>query len=120
MKKNIVLFIIAFCTINISAQTFSNSLSISAPNDTTKYTIHVSGRLMKKDVRLNRKAWTLSSIYTNQVRVKISTGEMSTEKVIKLSPDKNDLQEPYRTNYHIIRKEKKIILKLHSRNTNVK
>ncbi len=115
MKKYIIAALFAFVGLPMMAQTFANSLVMVAPDDEYVYTVAVSGEVLCDScLSTKNRKWQMNDIYAGVVVVKVVSGDLTVVQKVELAPKKNDLQEPYRATYKIVRKRNKLVLKRHS------
>ncbi len=110
--KSIIIIIFAVFAIPTYAQTFSNSLVLVMPEDgQEQYSISISGKEVCNDCFKNKDKFVFNSIYSNILNVKITSGNLVFHDNVILTLKTNNLQEPFKAVYKIVRKRKKIVLK---------
>ena len=109
MKKILLLFSLVAVTFSLAAQTSGNTLVVKSKNEDTKFILYVSGAKINKEPQ---NKVVLTSVYADEVMLKIEVGEKKLEQRVELSPTvKNGLQSPYVSVYELTEDRKKLTLK---------
>ena len=114
MKKILLLFALVAATVGLAAQTSGNTLVVKSKNEDTKFILYVSGAKINKEPQ---SKVVLTSVYADEVLVKIEVGDKKLEQRVELSPiGKNALQSRYAAVYELTEGRKKLVLKRKSLN----